>query len=54
MDFHLDTCSIYPILLLKVVLNKEQQVFLKLQILTETSDCPQCQHQVIASKIDLY
>ncbi len=44
MDFYLDTLLNLPNLTVESCTQSEQQVFLKLRFLNETSDCPHCQN----------
>lgn len=44
MGFHLDTLLNLANLTVESCTQQEQQIFLKLQILTEMSDCPRCHH----------
>jgi len=44
MDFYLDTLLNLPKLTVESCTQEEQQVFLKLRFLNETSDCPHCQN----------
>jgi len=44
MDFHLDTLLNLPNLTVESCTQQQKQVFLKLQFLTEISDCPHCRN----------